>query len=339
MKLDVYLDPAGHDLGALARTARRYEDAGYDGVWTGEVRNDAFLPLVVAAEHTERVQLGTGVATAFPRSPMHLAHTAHDLQLASGGRFILGLGPQIRTHVEKRLGGTWGQPVARLRELVLALRAIWECWNTGAELDFRGEFYRHTLMTPMFTPPPSPTGPPRVFLAAVGPRMTELAGEIADGLVAHGFTTPAYLREVTVPALERGLARGGRSRSSFEITCPVFVVSGRDERELAEAATRARLQLAFYGSTPAYAAVLAHHGWGALQPELHALSKQGQWEEMGRRIDDDVLHTFAVVGPPEEIPARLAQRYAGVLDRVSLAVPERTDAAVRRQILDQVRAL
>ena len=315
----------GFDLSRVAEEAQAAEAAGYDAVWSAETSHDPFLPLVLAAEHTERVEIGTGIAVAFPRSPMHLANFGWDLQAYSQGRFLLGLGSQIQAHIEKRFSATWSHPAARMRELILAVRAIWDCWNNGTKLDFRGDFYSHTLMTPFFNPGPNPYGDPKIFLAAVGGRMTEVAGEVADGMLAHGFTTEPYLREVTLPALERGLAAGGKKRGDFQISCPVFVVTGSNEEEVARADQGTRQQLAFYGSTPAYRPVLEHHGWGDLQPELNTLSKRGEWVEMGRLIDDDVLDAFAVVAEPEEVPGLIMERYRGLIDRVMFYAPYRSD--------------
>src|SRR5437660_10159085 len=237
----------GFDLATAAVTAKEAEDAGYDGVWSAETSHDPFFPLLLATEHTERIELGTGITVAFPRSPMHLANIGWDLQNFSKGRFLLGLGSQIRAHIEKRFSATWSSPASRMRELILAMRAIWASWQEGTKLDFRGDFYSHTLMTPFFNPGPNPYGTPKVFLAAVGERMTEVAGEVCDGLLAHGFTTERYLREVTIPALERGMARGGRRREDFQISYPGFVVTGDDEKEREQAAEGVRRQIAFYG--------------------------------------------------------------------------------------------
>src|SRR5947208_16473597 len=223
---------------------------------------------------------------------MTLANVGYDLQLYSQGRFRFGLGSQIKAHITKRFSMPWSHPAARMRELILAMRAIWNSWNEGTKLDFRGDFYSHTLMTPFFNPGPNPYGTPKVFLAAVSERMTEVAGEVCDGLLAHGFTTEAYLREVTLPALERGLAKAGKTRNQFEISCPTFVITGTSEKEMAAADQGVRQQIAFYASTPAYKTVLDKHGWGDLQPELNRLSKQGEWVEMGRLIDDDVTDAF-----------------------------------------------
>src|SRR2546423_5526385 len=322
MKVDGGL---GFDLSAAAEAARDAEAVGYDAVWTAETSHDPFFPLLLAAEHTERVELGTGIAIAFPRSPMHLANVGYDLQQYSKGRFILGLGSQIKAHIEKRFSATWSHPAARMRDLILAMRAIWDAWNAGTKLEYRGDFYSHTLMTPFFNPGPNPYGDPKVFLAAVGERMTEVAGEVADGLLAHAFTTEQYLREVTLPALERGLAKAGKTRADIEISCPVVIVTGTTEEDRVKADRGTREQLAFYGSTPAYRTVLDHHGWGDLQTDLNAMSKQGKWQEMGDLITDDMVETFAVVGEPEEIPKLVLARYGDVLDRVNFYAPYKSD--------------
>ena len=305
------------ELSKAAETARRLEAQGYDGGWSAETNHDPFFPLVLAAEHTQRLELGTGIAVAFARSPMTVANVGWDLQAFSGGRFRLGLGSQIKAHIEKRFSMPWSHPAPRMREFVLALRAIWTAWEQGTPLKFEGDFYTHKLMTPFFVPEAHPHGPPKVFLAAVGEGMTEVCGEVADGLLVHAFTTERYLREKTMPAIERGLARAGRTRAGFELSCPVFVVTGSSEAQVTAAATRTREQIAFYASTPAYKPVLDAHGWGDLQPELNALSKRGEWVEMGRRIDDEMLETFAVVDEPDKVPARILERYGDVLDRVS----------------------
>jgi probable F420-dependent oxidoreductase len=324
----------GFDLASAVRNAQEAEAAGYDGVWSAETAHDPFFPLLLAAEHTERIELGTGITVAFPRSPMHLANIGWDLQAYSKGRFLLGLGSQIRAHIEKRFSATWSKPASRMRELILAMRAIWSSWQEGTKLDFRGDFYSHTLMTPFFNPGPNPYGTPKVFLAAVGERMTEVAGEVCDGLLAHGFTTEAYMRDVTLPALERGLAKAGKKRSEFQISCPTFVITGTSEEEVATADKAVRQQIAFYGSTPAYKGVLEQHGWGELQPELNRLSKQGEWVEMGTLISDDVLDAFAVRGEPEDIPKLILDRYGDVMDRVTFYTPYKSDPERWRAVLD-----
>jgi probable F420-dependent oxidoreductase len=310
---------------AMPAAARDLEELGYDGVFTAETSHDPFLPIVLAALETERIELGTGIAVAFARNPMTMAAIANDLQLYTKGRFILGLGSQIKPHIEKRFSMPWSHPAARMREFILAMRAIWASWHDGDKLDFRGEFYRHTLMTPFFNPGSNRYASPKVFLAAVGERMTEVAGEVADGILLHGFTTERYVREVTLPALERGWARAGKERSEFELSGPMFVVTGTNEEEYESARRGTKQQIAFYGSTPAYRGVLDLHGWGDLQGELNRLSKQGDWVQMGELVDDEMLATFAVTGEPEEIPAKLLGRYGDIVDRVSFYAPYKSD--------------
>ncbi|MCL4422197.1 MAG: LLM class F420-dependent oxidoreductase [Actinobacteria bacterium] len=322
MKVDggIGFDPQG--AGATARSA---QEAGYDGVWSPETGHDPFLPLVLAAEHTETLELGTGIAVAFARNPMTMASLANDLQAYSKGRFMLGLGSQIKPHITKRFSMPWSHPAPRMREFILAMRAIWDCWNNGSTLSFKGEFYTHTLMTPFFNPGPNEYGTPRVFLAAVGELMTEVAGEVADGLLVHGFTTERYLREVTLPALDRGLAKSGRDRSSMELSYPGFVVTGDTAEEVAAATQAVKAQIAFYASTPAYRPVLELHGWGDLQSELNVLSKQGEWAKMGEMIDDEILNAFAVVCEPERVPNQVLSRFGDVIDRFSFYAPYRID--------------
>ncbi len=311
----------GFDPSGVVESAELAERVGYDGLWSAEVDHDPFLPLALAAEHTERIQLGTGIAVAFGRNPMTLAMVANDLQTLSRGRFMLGLGSQIKPHIEKRFSMPWSHPAPRMRELIMAVRAIWASWSDGSRLAFRGEFYRHTLMTPMFDPGPNPYGNPLIFLAAVGPQMTEVAGQVADGMLAHPFTTQRYLREVTEPALGRGLATSGRVRGDMEISFPGLVVTGPDEAGVAAATKAVKSQLAFYGSTPAYRPVLELHGWGDLQTDLNTLSKRGSWDEMADLIDDDILDTFAVVGEIDDIAGRVLDRFGGLIDRFNFYAP------------------
>jgi probable F420-dependent oxidoreductase len=331
----------GFDLRRAGENAQEAEAAGYTGAWTAETSHDPFLPLLLAAEHTERLELGTSIAVAFARSPMTLANTAWDLQSYSQGRFILGLGSQIKPHITKRFSMEWSHPAARMREFVLAMRAIWNTWLTGDKLDFRGDFYTHTLMTPFFVPDATDLdgfGTPKVFLAGVGELMTEVAGEVCDGFICHGFTTEKYLREVTLPALERGRAKAGKTMEGFEIVGPSFVVTGNDDGELSTAAAGTRQQIAFYGSTPAYRGVLEIHGWGGLQDELNGLSKQGKWQEMGALIDDEILNTFAVVGEPEQIAPELTRRYGDVIQRISFYAPYKSDPERWRSVMDALLA-
>ena len=306
------------------------EAAGYSGVWTVEMAHDPFLPLMLAAQSSSELDIGTSIAVALARNPMTVANTGWDLQAYSRGRFVLGLGSQIRPHITKRFSMEWSQPVPRMREFVLAVRAVWNTWLTGETLDFRGDFYTHTVMTPYFTPDRGDLqgfGAPRVFLAGVGPQMTEVAGEVADGFISHGFTTERYLREVSIPALERGRAKAGKSLDGFEIGGPMLVVTGDTEEEMATAATMTRQTIAFYASTPSYTAVLDLHGWGGIHEELHAMSKRGQWAEMGGLIDDEMLNTFAVVGHRHEVAPELLHRYGDIVDRLSFYAPDAADLA------------
>jgi probable F420-dependent oxidoreductase len=340
MKIDGGLPGFGEGVGVdeIVAVARELESVGYDGALSAETSHDPFLPVLLAAEHTERLEVGTGIAVAFARNPMTLANIGYDLHAFSQGRFRLGLGSQIKAHIEKRFSMPWSHPAARMRELILAVRAIWACWNDGTRLDFEGEFYRHTLMTPFFVPGPNPYGVPSIQLAAVGERMTEVAGEVADGIILHGFTTERYVREVTLPALERGWERAGKTRADFEISGPLFVVTGTTDEELDHARLGTKQQIAFYGSTPAYRGVLELHGWGALQDDLNRLSKQGEWVAMGDLVTDDILDAFAVVAAPEDIPKALLARYGDLVDRVSFYAPYRSDPERWTQILAAFKA-
>jgi probable F420-dependent oxidoreductase len=297
--------------------AAALESMGYDGGFTFEGRHDPFIPLVIAAQQTQRLELATAVAIAFARNPMLLANIGYDLQLLSKGRFQLGLGSQIRPHIEKRFSSTWSRPAARMREMVLAIRAIWANWQEGEALSFQGEFYTHTLMTPIFSPGPNPYGLPKVFIAGIGPKMTEVAGEVGDGFFVHPFHTPEFISELTLPALTRGLEKAGRRREDFEISCQLIVACAEDEEGLETAKNGARMQIGFYASTPAYRPVLDGLGLGKLQEELNALSKQGDWLKMAGRIDDELLEQIAVVGSPDEVADEIRKRCDGFADRVS----------------------
>jgi probable F420-dependent oxidoreductase len=325
-------------LDKAGRAAAQQEARGYDGIWVPETSHDPFLPLILAAEHTERIDLATGIVVAFARNPMTLAQVAWDLQAASQGRFILGLGSQIKPHITRRFSMPWSSPAARMREMILAIRAIWESWNQGTTLDFRGDFYSHTLMTPFFNPGPNPHGDARIFLAGVGELMTQVAGEVADGFLCHGFTTRQYLDEVTLPNLAKGRAKAGKAMDGFQLAGPMFVVTGRDDAEMAEAAKGVKGQIAFYGSTPAYRPVLELHGWGDLQEQLNRLSKEGRWAEMGDLIDDHMLATFAVVAPLDRVAGALKDRWGDVLDRLSFYAPYDTDRAQWDEVIADLKA-
>ncbi len=334
MHLDTTLDfdPTGRwDAAAQA------EADGYSAAWVTEVGHDPLAMLAGAAGRTTTLALGTSIVVAFGRSPLITATLANDVQILSQGRLLLGLGSQIKPHIEKRYSMPWSRPAARMREYVLALRAIWSAWNDGAALNFRGEFYRHTLMTPFFSPAPHAYGAPKVFVAAVGEAMTEVAGEVADGLLVHPFTTVAYLRDVTLPALERGLARAGRTRDEIEISLSGFVASteagGREDVRRA-----VRDQIAFYASTPAYRGVLASIGRDELQVPLAALARRGAWAEMGALIDDEILDAVAVPGEPAAAAAAILQRFGALVDRFSVYPLPEMSPATRRQILEGSRA-
>ncbi|MFN6541558.1 TIGR03617 family F420-dependent LLM class oxidoreductase [Mycolicibacterium nivoides] len=313
---------------AIGRAAALRE-AGATGVFTFEGPHDVFTPLTLASTVGD-LDLMTNVAIAFPRNPIHLAHQAIDHQILSGGRFTLGLGTQIRTQIEKRFGAEFDRPVARMSEFVAALRAIFAAWDTGERLDFRGEYYRHTLMTPTFTPRDNPYGPPPIYVGALGPRLTRATAQFADGLLVMPFGSKRFLQEATLPAVRDGLTAAGRDQRELAIV-PEIIVSAGDDHDAA------RRLLAFYGSTPAYRPVLEVHGWGDLQPELNALSKQGRWQEMGSLIDDEVLHTIAACGSPADIAAHIRDRVGGVSDRICLYQPGPIAVDSLAQIVDALR--
>jgi probable F420-dependent oxidoreductase len=336
MQVDAALTIA--NLDDVPRAAPEIEAAGYDGVFSFEGTHDPFFPLLLAAEHTERIQLTTAVAIAFARNPMNLAQIAYDLQLASHGRFRLGLGTQIKPHIEKRFSMPWSQPVERMREQVLAIRAIWACWHEGAKLDFRGEFYRHTLMTPFFNPGPNPYGVPKIFLGGVGPRMTELAGEVADGFIVHPFGTEQSLRELTIPAVARGAEQAGRALADVEIAFPLMAIIGDTDEQLEKGRGAMRPRLAFYGSTPAYKVILDVHGWGDLQPELNRLSKAGDWATMSSLISDEMVDAFCVQGNPDEIGPIVRRRYGDLVQRVSFDTNTALDPERAARVMAGLRA-
>src|ERR1700722_4680709 len=306
------------DLRKTAAAARAAEAAGYDGALTMENKNDPFLAHAIAAVSTERMLLGTSVAIAFPRSPMVVANASWDLQIASRGRFVLGIGPQIRPHNERRFSVPWTAPAPRLREYVQALRAIWTTWETGEKLDFRGKHYPFTLMPPYFMPPSTGQKMVLITLAAVGEHSLRLAGEVADGVRLHGFCTRRYIEESIIPRVGEGMARTGRVREHFEITGGGFVATGKDAEATAKAFEIVRGRVAFYGSTPGYWGVLELHGHGDLGRELNAMSKAGKWNEMASRVSDDVVHLFAAVGTHTEIARRIGERFGGGSDARNL---------------------
>ena len=335
MKIDGAL--IATELVEAGASARRYEEQGFDGVLSFEGTHDPFVPLVLAAAATERVELTTAIAIAFARNPMVCAYLANDLQLVSRGRFVLGLGSQIRPHIEKRFSETWSRPNARMREFIRALRAIWTAWGEGTRLDFRGEFYTHTLMTPFFSPGKNPYGPPPVALAGFGPGMVRVAGEVADGWIVHPLHSPEFVRAVTLPALEEGAAQGGRTRKDLSISAQTITMVGSNDEEIARARQKARAQISFYGSTPSYRVMLDHHGWGELQPELNRLSKEGRWGEMMAKVTDEMLDVIGVSGTPAQVAARLVQRN-DFADRTSLVLYNETEPDAVVDIVRGVRA-
>lgn len=316
MKVDA---PLQGPLAGAAESARRMAEAGVDGIFTFEGPHDVFVPLVLAAASGARLDVYPNVAIALPRSPLHLAHTAYDLQTLSGGRFLLGLGSQIRAHIEHRYGATWSEPVERMREITLAVKAILGSWQDGSPLDFRGRFATHTLMPPLFNPGPNPFGVPPVLVGAVGPRMTEMVAEVADGLIVHPLNSERTLREHTLVHVGRGLERCGRAFSSFRLVASAIVGVWEDEAERPAVEQALRGMLAFYSSTPAYRVMLDLEGYGDLQPVLRDLTRQGRWGDMASLVDDGMLDRFTVRGTPAEVGAALVARYGGLVDRVALS--------------------
>jgi probable F420-dependent oxidoreductase len=321
MKLDVGM--LTHDLESIPGYARKVEALGYDCLWSAETQHDPFLPLAVAATVTSKIKLGTSIAVAFPRSPMILAQISWDLAKASRGRFILGLGSQVKGHNERRFSVKFESPAPKMREVVLAMRAIWDCWQNGTKLDFKGQFFRFDLMTPFFNPGPIEHPRVPVFIAGVNPTMCRVAGEVCDGLHVHPFNSPKYLRELVRPAVEEGLAKAGRPRADFTYVTSSFVVLGDTEPEIAQQTQAVKQQIAFYASTRTYEPVLAVHGWQDLVPHLHRRSVEGDWKGMADLITDEMLETYAVVGSYATIATRLKERYAGLLDRTAFYQPYR----------------
>ena len=314
MEFDATLPPV--PLTLIPSIARAAEELGFGAVWSTETMHDPFLPGALIAEHTQRLHFGTAVAIAFARSPATIAYTAWDLAQASGGRFILGLGTQVKAHVERRFGMPWPDSVVgKLREQISAIRALWHTWQSGERLNFRGEYYKLTLMSPFFNPGCIEYPHIPIYIAGVNPGLARLAGEAADGFHVHPLHTPRYLRDVLLPAIEQGAVKAGRSRADVKIAASPFVVTSPDEDLFV------RSQIAFYASTPSYRPVMALHGWEQVAERLSGHASRGEWGEMPPLISDEMLATFAVVAPPEELAAALAERYAGLADRLMLYIP------------------
>jgi len=319
MKIDAGI--ISSDAREAGISAKNLEDAGYDGAFTYEGPHDPFLPLVGAALSTEKIELMTSIAVAFARNPMVLANLGFDLNLLSKGRFILGLGSQIKPHITKRFSMPWSSPAARMKEMISAIQAIWDCWQNGTKLDFRGEFYSHTLMTPFFTPASNPYGTPKIYVAAVGPLMTKAVAESADGLLVHPFHTVKYMEEITLPGVKEGLAEANKSEKNFDFSISVMTATGLDEESFVNSVKAVRNQIAFYGSTPAYRGVLESCDAGDLQERLNLLSKEGKWAEMAEMIDNDILNNIAVIAESPELAAKeIKKRYEGKGDRLTPAL-------------------
>ena len=334
MKID---GPFYAQLGDAPAEAKRLAGIGYDGVYTLEGSWDPFYPLVLASEHAPQLDIATGIAVAFPRNPMHLAYQAWDLQTFSKGKFLLGIGSQIKPHIEKRFGVEFSPPAARMRDYILALKAIFEAWESGGKLCYRGPYYQHTLMTPMFDPGPNVYGPPPVLLGALGPKMTEVAGEVADGLIVHPFNSMPFLNEYALPAVQRGLQKSGRDRADFILQINAIVITGETEEARNIARDSVKSLLGFYASTPAYRPPMEAVGYGDLQPILNALSKEGKWDELATHIDDDFVAAFTTEGAPDTIAASLLQKYGKHADRLAIYAPYSAPDAVWQKIIGELK--
>lgn len=319
MKFDVSL--LVHDLGQMPALAHFADDLGFDGIWTLETSHEPYLPLVLAAEHSQRLSLGTSIAVAFPRSPTITAQIAWDLARYSKGRFILGLGTQVKGHNERRFGVKWEKPVEKMRDYIRAVHALWDCWQNQTRLNYQGEFYKLTLMTPFFSPAPHEYHRIPIFIAGVNRRMCQLAGELCEGFHVHPLHTTRYLREVILPNIEIGLAKKQRPRSSIELSSSVFVIATDDPEQAAKSEAEVRQQISFYASTPPYRPVFDLEGWGDVADQLKRFAAGGKWHEMPALITDEILERFALRGTWSELPGKMLQKYSGLLDRVSYYFP------------------
>lgn len=337
MKIDTAFFPT--TLDQAAQVARRTEEMGFDGLWSAETSHDPFFPLVVAARETQKIQLGTGVAIVFPRSPMILANIAWDLQANSKGRFILGLGTQVKGHNERRFSVKWVSPVKRLREVILSLRAIWDCWQNNTKLNFTGEFYQFTLMTPFFNPGPIEHPKIPIYISGLNPLISQLAGELCEGFYIHGFHSPKYIHETVLPNLEKGLAKAGRKRDNITLVSGTFIATGTTRDEVEKAKPPVRQQIAFYASTRTYKGVLDAHGWGDTCFRLSEKAAKGDWGGMAQEITDEMLEELGVVGTYDEIARKLRTRYRGLLDRlvIGFGSEERKDEGRWREMVQEVR--
>lgn len=338
MRIDTFTGE-NNDWVKLGKEARRAEAVGVDGFAIPEITGDPLLNAAVAAQATEHIQVRTGIAVAFPRSPMVLAEQAWAIHRNSGGRFALGLGTQVKAHNERRFSTPWKAPRSRLIEYVESLRAIWRCWELGERLDYQGDHYQFSLMTPEFTPPKSNLPMVPVYLAAVRPRTIESAAAIADGLRLHGFCTKKYLQEVVWPAIERGLQSAGRPRSSLDVCGGGFIMTGPDEETLMKNREWVRYRVAFYGSTPAYLPVMSLHGWDDLAQKLNQMSRTGQWKKMAAEVPDDLVDEFGVFATYENLPKAIEERFGGISDTVEFGFEADTDPDYARSIIEQVHQI
>ena len=319
MKLDVGM--LTHDLKSIPSYARKVEALGFDCLWSSETQHDPYLPLAVAAGVTSRIKLGTSIAVVFPRSPMITAHIAWDLQKASEGRFVLGLGTQVKGHNERRFGVKWDKPVEKMREVILAVRAIWDCWQNKTRLNFQGEYFKLNLMTPFFSPEPHEYHRIPIFIAGVNRRMCQLGGELCEGFHVHPLHSARYIREVVLPNIEQGLAKAGRQRKDLELSSSLFVIPTDDPKEAARYESEVRQQISFYASTPPYRPVFDLEGWGGVADQLKGLAARGRWNEMPAVITDEMLDRLVLRGCWAELPGKVLNKYVGLLDRVSYYFP------------------
>ena len=329
----------GNSLAEIPARVQRAEALGYDGVTSGETARDPMLKLTLAVEHSTSLSIGTSVLIAFPRSPMVTAYEAWELQDYSKGRFLLGIGTQVKAHIVRRFSGEWGSPGPRLREYIESLRAIWDCWQNGTKLNYEGKFYRFNLMTPYFTPGPIEHPNIPIYISALNPYNIQLAGEVCDGLRMHGFNTPEYTRDIILPNLEKGAKRGGRELKDIDVVGMGFYITGANDEEIERQKLGVRERIAFYGSTPAYRSILDHHGWGDVHQELHLLSREGRWKQMAELISDDMLEVFTAMGTYDEIADRLKERWGSTSTRLGFEFSQKGPEADERlkEILKQLR--
>lgn len=334
MKVDASI---AADMQRIGDQAQRLEALGYDGLRLAELNHDPFMPLAIAAEHTRSIELVTSVAVAFARNPMSMAIQAHDLNAFSGGRLVLGLGSQVKPHIERRFSMPWHKAAAQMREYIAAMNAIFDCWYDGQRLEFMGEYYQHTLMPATFRPEDTNGPRPRIVLSATGPLMTKVAAEVADGMIMHPFSSEKYMREVTIPAIEEGLHTSARTLADFELDYAPMIATGMSEETLRKAVEVVRDRIAFYGCTVAYRPVLEIHGWGDLNDELIALNRQHKTAEMAALITDEMVETIAIVGEPDAVVDTMKDRFGGLISRTGFSVPNLADDQLGR-LLERLRA-